>query len=144
MSLERPTRFHVKLVFSPKKSTKSLKVASAGQTCLYSGHQDDNAAHSPRLELMLCPKAAGRLIGWDLISLRLNFAKFQGQKLQAFAPRNEAKPIKNAADKKLTTQQDRMSREIEYFSNLQNRPFSPGVERCQKAKAQTAEINFKG
>lgn len=129
MSLERPTKFQVKLVISPKRPTKSgsLKVALAGQTCLYSGHQDDNAAHQQRLELMLCPKAAGGLIGWDLISLGNSILlSFKGKSLKHSRQEMRQKPMKNAADNKLTTQQDQMIRGIEYFSNLQNRPFSQG------------------
>ena len=70
---------------------------STGELLLYSGHEDENAAHNQGVALMLSREAQNALIGWEAHGPRIITARFKTKKqkinmdiLQVYAPTNDS------------------------------------------------------
>jgi hypothetical protein len=50
---------------------------ASGETIIYSGHMEENAAHSEGVAIMISKEAQRTVIGWEPVSARIITAKFK-------------------------------------------------------------------
>ncbi|VDP33777.1 unnamed protein product [Schistosoma margrebowiei] len=69
---------------------------TSGELLLYSGHEEENAAHTQGVPLMLSKQAQNALIGWESHGLRIIKASFKTKKegisvniIQCYAPTDD-------------------------------------------------------
>jgi hypothetical protein len=70
---------------------------TSGETIIYSGHMEENAAHSDGVAIMISKEAQRTLIGWEPVSARVITAKFKTSHkrialniIQCYTPTNDA------------------------------------------------------